>query len=155
MSLFTGQSTLTLCGLCCVECSCPLKEDACKTFSPQYSRNFLQDQLCSLQLYIPKEGVCIAFSPSGVRTPQRATQGQGPGQGQGQQGRPAAAAEPYSEEAFAFTRQHCLQREVRICQQVFVTFFVTCRIFSSWCQGCSSLFGLYSVINVEHDWGTG
>ena len=57
-----------------------------------------------LQLYIPKEGVCIAFSPSGVRAPQRATQGQ--------PGRPAAAAEPYSEESFTFTRYHCLQREV-------------------------------------------
>ena len=61
--------------------------------------------ICWLQLYIPKEGVCIAFSPSGVRAPQRATQGQ--------QGRPAATAEPFSEESFAFTRQHCLQREVR------------------------------------------
>ncbi|DBA71271.1 TPA: hypothetical protein ACH3X2_011090 [Trebouxia sp. C0005] len=59
-----------------------------------------------LKLYIPKEGVCIAFSPSGVRAPQRATQGQ--------QGRPAATAEPFSEEAFAFTRQHCLQREVEV-----------------------------------------
>ena len=56
------------------------------------------------QLYIPKEGVYIAFSPSGVRTPQRASQGQG--------GRPAAAAELFSQEAYAFTRQHCLQREV-------------------------------------------
>lgn len=57
-----------------------------------------------MQLYIPKEGVYIAFSPSGVKTPQRASQGQG--------GRPAAAAELFSEEAYAFTRQHCLQREV-------------------------------------------
>lgn len=60
--------------------------------------------LC-VQLYIPKEGVCIAFSPSGVRAPQRATQGQ--------QGRPAATAEPYAEEAFALTRRRCFQREVR------------------------------------------
>ena len=57
-----------------------------------------------LQVYFPQQGVCIAFSPSGVRAPQRATQGQ--------PGRAPAAAEPYSEEAFSFTRHHCLQREV-------------------------------------------
>lgn len=57
-----------------------------------------------LQVYFPQQGVCIAFSPSGVRAPQRATQGQ--------PGRAPAAAEPYSEEAFNFTRHHCLQREV-------------------------------------------
>lgn len=60
--------------------------------------------LVLLQLYFPQQGVCIAFSPSGVRAPQRATQGQ--------PGRAPAIAEPYSEEAFSFTRHHCLQREV-------------------------------------------
>lgn len=63
--------------------------------------------LMPLQLYFPQQGVCIAFSPSGVRAPQRATQGQ--------PGRAPATAEPYSEEAFSFTRHHCLQREVLIC----------------------------------------
>ncbi|KAL3140607.1 hypothetical protein ABBQ32_005177 [Trebouxia sp. C0010 RCD-2024] len=59
-----------------------------------------------LKLYFPQQGVCIAFSPSGVRAPQRATQGQ--------PGRAPAIAEPYSEEAFSFTRHHCLQREVEV-----------------------------------------
>ncbi len=57
-----------------------------------------------LQLYIPKEGVCIAFSPSGLRTPQRAMSGSA--------GRAATQAEPFCDEALAFTREHCLQREV-------------------------------------------
>ena len=56
------------------------------------------------QLYIPKEGVCIAFSPSGIRTPQRAMSGSA--------GRAATQAEPFCDEALAFTREHCLQREV-------------------------------------------
>ncbi len=53
---------------------------------------------------IPKEGVCIAFSPSGLRTPQRAMSGSA--------GRAATQAEPFCDEALAFTREHCLQREV-------------------------------------------
>ena len=53
-----------------------------------------------------KEGVLIAFSPSGVRTPTRAMPAQGT--------RPAVAEEPFWQEALAFTRRTCLQREVEI-----------------------------------------
>ena len=81
-----------------------------------------------LQVYFPQQGVCIAFSPSGVRAPQRATQGQ--------PGRAPAAAEPYSEEAFNFTRHHCLQREVipafhfeSLFTVTLVTTFYHCRSF--------------------------
>lgn len=47
-----------------------------------------------LKIYVPKEGVTIAFSPSGIRCPGR--------------------DEPLSTEAMAFTRGHCMQREVEI-----------------------------------------
>jgi hypothetical protein len=40
-----------------------------------------------LKLLIPKEGVCIVFAPSGVKTPSRAQPASG--------GKPATAAEPY------------------------------------------------------------
>ena len=59
-----------------------------------------------VQLYVEKEGILLAFSPSGVRTPQR-PQPAG-------NGRPAVEAEPYWEGALAFTRAHCLQREVEV-----------------------------------------
>ena len=59
-----------------------------------------------VQLYVEKEGILLAFSPSGVRTPQR-PQPAG-------NGRPAVEAEPYWEEALAFTRAHCLQRDVEV-----------------------------------------
>ena len=58
------------------------------------------------QLYIEKEGIMLAFSPSGVRAPQK-PQPAG-------NGRPAVNGEPFWEEAFAFTRQHMLQREVEV-----------------------------------------
>jgi staphylococcal nuclease domain-containing protein 1 len=47
-----------------------------------------------LKIHVPKEGVTLAFSPSGVRCPAR--------------------EEPYAPEAVAFTRSHCLQRDVEI-----------------------------------------
>jgi len=47
-----------------------------------------------LKIHVPKEGVTLAFSPSGVRCPAR--------------------EEPYAPEALAFTRSHCLQRNVEI-----------------------------------------
>ncbi|KAG7669099.1 hypothetical protein Ndes2526B_g00826 [Nannochloris sp. 'desiccata'] len=47
-----------------------------------------------LKIHVPKEGVTLAFSPSGVRCPAR--------------------EEPYAPEALAFTRSHCLQRDVDI-----------------------------------------
>ena len=50
----------------------------------------------------------MAFSPSGVRCPSRA-QTADPSQGRAQ-----AAGEPYAEEALAFTRTHCLQRDVEV-----------------------------------------
>lgn len=48
----------------------------------------------------------LAFSPSGVRAPQRPqTAGNG---------RPAVEGEPYWEEAITFTRHNFLQREVEV-----------------------------------------
>jgi len=60
-----------------------------------------------LKLYVPKEGVSIAFAPSGIKTPARA-------QPASKDGRPAVAGEPYGPEAFAFTREHFMQREVEV-----------------------------------------
>lgn len=54
-----------------------------------------------LKLHIPKEGVTIAFNPSGVRCPQRAMAAAA--------GRPAVEEEPYWQEALAFTRDMALQ----------------------------------------------
>ena len=53
-----------------------------------------------LKLTIPKEGVTIAFSLSGVRCPQG--------------GRGDAPGEPFAAEALRFVRHRCLQREVEI-----------------------------------------
>ena len=50
------------------------------------------------------QGVTIAFSPSGVRCPQRG----------GAQGGVTREEEPYWEEAAAFTRAHVLQRDVEL-----------------------------------------
>ena len=59
-----------------------------------------------MQLYIEREGTMLAFSPSGVRAPQRPQQASN--------GRPAAQGEPFWEEAYAFTRHNMLQREVEV-----------------------------------------
>ncbi len=59
-----------------------------------------------IQLYIEKEGIVLAFSPSGVRAPQR-PQPAG-------NGRPAVEGEPFWEEALTFTRHNFLQREVEV-----------------------------------------
>ena len=53
-----------------------------------------------LKITIPKEGVTIAFSLSGVRCPQG--------------GRGDSAGEPFAADALRFTRHRCLQREVEI-----------------------------------------
>ena len=42
-----------------------------------------------LKLLIPKEGVCIVFAPSGIKTPSRAQPAGA--------GKPAVIAEPYGE----------------------------------------------------------
>jgi len=60
------------------------------------------------KLYIPKEGVQIAFSPSGVKTPNRA-QPANPSIGKG-----PVAEESYAQEAFAFAREHLMQRDVEV-----------------------------------------
>lgn len=57
-----------------------------------------------LRVHIPKEGVTIAIAPSGVRCPQRTMPAMG--------GRPAVVAEPYGDEAHAWTREHFNQRDV-------------------------------------------
>lgn len=59
-----------------------------------------------VKLHIPKEGVTIAFNPSGVRCPQRGQPATA--------GRPAVEEEPYWEEALQFTREHVLQRDVEV-----------------------------------------
>eukprot|EP00798_Chlamydomonas_sp_ICE-L_P007216 gene7216-323_t len=59
-----------------------------------------------LKLHIPKEGVTIVFAPSGIKTPSRA---QAAGMG-----RPATQAEPYADEAVAFTREHCMQHDAEV-----------------------------------------
>ena len=58
------------------------------------------------QLHIPKEGVSIAFAPSGIKTPARAAPASN--------GRPAIAGEPFADEALAFTRDNFMQREVEV-----------------------------------------
>ena len=68
---------------------------------------------------MPKEGVTVAFSPSGIRCPSRAATADPV------TGRSAAAGEPYAEEAMAFTRSQCLQRDVEI--EVRHVFTVTTR----------------------------
>jgi hypothetical protein len=57
------------------------------------------------QVHVPKEGVSIAFAPSGIKTPARAQAAS--------HGRPAVTGEPFADEAFAFTRDNFMQREVR------------------------------------------
>lgn len=59
-----------------------------------------------LKVYVPKEGVSIAFAPSGIKTPAR-PQAAG-------NGRPAVTGEPFADEAFAFTRDNFMQRDVEI-----------------------------------------
>jgi staphylococcal nuclease domain-containing protein 1 len=59
-----------------------------------------------LKLYVPKEGVSIAFAPSGIKTPQRASAAS--------RDRPAAPGEPFGDEAFAYTRENFMQREVEV-----------------------------------------
>ncbi len=56
-----------------------------------------------LRVLLPKEQVVIAFSPSGVRAPQR---GGGPGG--------PSKSEPYAEESLAFMRTLVMQREVEV-----------------------------------------
>jgi staphylococcal nuclease domain-containing protein 1 len=52
-----------------------------------------------LKLYVPKENVTIAFSIAGVRAPGKTKEG---------------VSEPFSDEALAFTRHRCLQRNVEV-----------------------------------------
>eukprot|EP00201_Polytomella_parva_P016627 CAMPEP_0175065674 /NCGR_PEP_ID=MMETSP0052_2-20121109/16068_1 /TAXON_ID=51329 ORGANISM="Polytomella parva, Strain SAG 63-3" /NCGR_SAMPLE_ID=MMETSP0052_2 /ASSEMBLY_ACC=CAM_ASM_000194 /LENGTH=832 /DNA_ID=CAMNT_0016332259 /DNA_START=106 /DNA_END=2601 /DNA_ORIENTATION=- len=59
-----------------------------------------------VKLFVPKEGVLIAFAPSGVKTPTRAMPAQG--------GKPATQAEAYAEEAYAFSRELLNQRDVEV-----------------------------------------
>ncbi|GBF98194.1 hypothetical protein Rsub_10694 [Raphidocelis subcapitata] len=59
-----------------------------------------------LKLHVPKEGVSIAFAPSGIKTPARAAPAA--------HGRPAVVGEPFADEALAFTRDNFMQREVEI-----------------------------------------
>lgn len=59
-----------------------------------------------LKVHVPKEGVSIAFAPSGIKTPARAQAAS--------HGRPAVTGEPFADEAFAFTRDNFMQREVEI-----------------------------------------
>lgn len=59
-----------------------------------------------LKLHIPKEGVSVAFAPSGIKTPARA-------QG-ASHGRPAVVGEPFADEAFQYTRDNFMQREVEV-----------------------------------------
>ncbi|MEW5304675.1 MAG: hypothetical protein WDW36_007269 [Sanguina aurantia] len=59
-----------------------------------------------LRLHIAKEGATIVFAPSGIKTPSRAMPAGN--------GKPAQQAEPYADEAIAFTREAMLQRDVEI-----------------------------------------
>ncbi|GMH33782.1 hypothetical protein BSKO_01616 [Bryopsis sp. KO-2023] len=59
-----------------------------------------------LKIYVPKENVTIAFSPSGIVTPQRASPAR--------DGQAATKGEPYGDEAVVFTREHVNQRDVEI-----------------------------------------
>eukprot|EP00238_Polyblepharides_amylifera_P007388 CAMPEP_0196585856 /NCGR_PEP_ID=MMETSP1081-20130531/52270_1 /TAXON_ID=36882 /ORGANISM="Pyramimonas amylifera, Strain CCMP720" /LENGTH=945 /DNA_ID=CAMNT_0041907545 /DNA_START=120 /DNA_END=2957 /DNA_ORIENTATION=- len=53
-----------------------------------------------LKLLVPKESVMIAFSLAGVRAPGK--------------GKPGQPNEPYSDEAMAFVRHQCMQRDVQV-----------------------------------------
>ncbi|KXZ48282.1 hypothetical protein GPECTOR_29g59 [Gonium pectorale] len=59
-----------------------------------------------LRVHVPKEGVTIVFAPSGIKTPAR-PQPAG-------NGKPAVQGEPFADEAFAFTREVMMQRDVEI-----------------------------------------
>ena len=54
-----------------------------------------------LKLYIPKEGVSIVFAPSGIKTPGRAMAAGN--------GKPAQVAEPFADDAVAFTKECMMQ----------------------------------------------
>ncbi|KAK9813035.1 hypothetical protein WJX72_007851 [[Myrmecia] bisecta] len=92
--------------------SVPGAASRAKQYLPFFQRgrhNAVVDYVLSghrLKLYVPKEGVTVAFSPSGVRCPQRGM----PASARG----PATVAEPYWEEAYNFTRQQVLQRDVEV-----------------------------------------
>lgn len=60
-----------------------------------------------VKLYVPSQGVTIAFSPSSVRCPARAQAAGGAGSGR-------AEAEPFADEAFAFTRSRVLQHDCEV-----------------------------------------
>ncbi|XP_012287333.1 staphylococcal nuclease domain-containing protein 1 [Orussus abietinus] len=60
-----------------------------------------------LKLFVPKESCLITFLLAGVKAPR------GPRPAPGGQGA-LLEGEPYGEEALAFTREHCLQRDVEI-----------------------------------------
>ncbi|XP_028162174.1 staphylococcal nuclease domain-containing protein 1 [Ostrinia nubilalis] len=57
-----------------------------------------------MRLYIPKESVLVTFLLAGINCPR----GSRPGVGGG----PMQAAEPFGEEALAFTKEKCLQHDV-------------------------------------------
>mmetsp|Transcript_6774 Transcript_6774/g.14968 ORF Transcript_6774/g.14968 Transcript_6774/m.14968 type:complete len:971 (+) Transcript_6774:79-2991(+) len=59
-----------------------------------------------LKLQIPKEGVCIVFAPSGIKTPSRPQPAAN--------GKPAVQGEPFADEAVAFTREHAMQRDAEV-----------------------------------------
>ncbi|GLI65134.1 hypothetical protein VaNZ11_008590 [Volvox africanus] len=59
-----------------------------------------------LRVHIPKEGVTIVFAPSGIKTPSRPQPAAN--------GKPAVQGEPFAEEAFAFTREVMMQRDVEL-----------------------------------------
>lgn len=59
-----------------------------------------------LKVTIPKEGTTIVFAPSGIKTPSRAMPAA--------PGKPATQAEPFAEDAIAFTRELALQHDCEL-----------------------------------------
>ncbi|EFJ43941.1 hypothetical protein VOLCADRAFT_95870 [Volvox carteri f. nagariensis] len=59
-----------------------------------------------LRVHIPKEGVTIVFAPSGIKTPSRPQPAAN--------GKPAVQGEPFAEEAFSYTREVMMQRDVEV-----------------------------------------
>lgn len=87
--------------------SLPQNTSRAKQYLPSFKRNGKMNAIVEyvlsghrLKLYIPKEGVTIAFAPSGVRTPAKPLK--------------EKKGEPFWEEAVTFTREHIMQREVEI-----------------------------------------
>lgn len=82
-----------------------------------------------LKVHVPKEGVSIAFAPSGIKTPARAQPASN--------GRPAVVGEPYADEALTFTREHFMQ--VGVCGAGLTCYCQSVPAPAEWYHTCAVL----------------